>query len=149
MKKVLLTTGIILAIILASCSKDDEDNSGKIPVTHENIAGLWYVKSFIKENGTVVIHKNYCNAKRDSILFYNSNRMNFFTHYGCQVKLEVGCAQFILDKSNNRISYCNEMFNGFISKLTDKEMQIDYDAPLDLEYIGDPKDCKSMILSRE
>lgn len=138
-----------MAIIIASCSKDDEDKSGQIPVNHENIAGVWYLKGFIKENGTVVNHRNFCNAKRDSIIFYKSNNMNFFTNYGCSLKKESACSNFILDKPNNRISYCNEMFNGLISKLTDKEMQIDYDAPIDLEYIGDPKDCKSMILSRE
>ena len=67
MKKTILGLGIVLATILWSCSKDENTGEKQLPLTDKNINGMWYFKSIITADGTIIDHKNKCAKQRDSI----------------------------------------------------------------------------------
>ncbi|TDD94281.1 hypothetical protein [Flavobacterium cellulosilyticum] len=57
MKKTILGIGNALATILWSCSKEDTGEK-QLPLTYENITGIWYFKSVITADGTIIEFSN-------------------------------------------------------------------------------------------
>jgi hypothetical protein len=151
MKKTILGIGIVLATILWSCSKDENNGDKQLPLTYENINGIWYFKSIITADGTIIDHKNKCAKKRDSIVFKSTFFVNLFTHYSpCSTfKVDASCATLALDSKNRVIENCNSFVNGTASKLTENLMQIDYKTPMNMDYYGGPTNCKGIILTRK
>jgi hypothetical protein len=150
MKKTFLFVAVALATILWSCSSNDDTAEKQLPFNYETTTGTWYFKSIIKADGTIMDHANYCPKQRDSVVFSEGNRMYLFTHYSCKLfQVDVNCNTLIFNSNTNKISACNDFINGTVSQLTADKMQIDYDKPMDLSYYSDPKDCKSIILTRK
>lgn len=151
MKKTILFIGIALATILWSCSKEDNTGEKQLPLTYKNITGIWYFKSVIKADGTIIDHKNSCAKQRDSLVFKDTFYMNLFTHYSnCGLfKVDVGCGTLALNTDTRVIENCTDFVNGTVSQLTETKMQIDYKQPMDLTYYSDPSSCKGIILTRK
>ena len=151
MKKTILCIGIALTTILWSCSKDENNSDKQLPLTYENITGVWYFKSVITADGTIIDHKNSCTKQRDSIVFKNTFFVTIFTHYSpCSTyRQDASCATLALDSKNRVIENCIDFVNGTVSKLNENQMQIDYKKPMDLQYYSDPANCKGIILTRK
>lgn len=151
MKKTILCIGIVLAAILWSCSRDENNGDKQLPLTYENITGVWYFKSVITADGTIIDHKNSCAKQRDSIVFKNTFYVTLFTHYSpcSSYRVDASCATLALDSKNRVIENCIDFVNGTVSKLSESQMQIDYKKPMDLNYYSDPSNCKGIILTRK
>ena len=70
MKKLIFSV-IALAILTISCSKSDSDPANEqLPFTVQNLAGVWYIKEFIKLDNTATPYKKVgCATKRDFVTF--------------------------------------------------------------------------------
>lgn len=151
MKQTILCVGIVLVTILWSCSKDENTGDKQLPLTYENIIGVWYFKSIITADGSIIEHKNKCAKQRDSIVFKNTFYVTLYTHsYNCSLpKQDATCATLALDSQNRVIENCNSFVNGTVSQLNESQMQIDYKIPMDMDYYNGPANCKGIILTRK
>ncbi len=64
MKKIILLLSIVL---LASCSKSDDDTPKTLPLNFQNLAGQWNFKTVIRANGTEVPFVGRCPTQIDYI----------------------------------------------------------------------------------
>ncbi|WP_155960708.1 hypothetical protein [Flavobacterium daejeonense] len=154
MRKIKLIASVVMVLISFACSKT-EDETGvekQLEINNYNLSGIWYIKSVIKSDGSIVEHNNICTSKRDYIQI-NSNYVifNFVYQADCININNVGCGSFFLDSKAKTITgnSCSSPFEGKISNLTASVLQIDYSEVKDLMFLNEPFNCKGVILSRQ
>lgn len=144
MKKTILLA--LIGMLFSSCSSDSD---GNLTVKYENMLGTWNIKELIKTDDTHVNYVNQCGESKDYIEFLVPREMKFYIYYGdtCTLSdLQEHCDNFIVNPETNTIQQCNEFLNGHVSKLTEHEMQIDFNTPRNFFY--NDVYAKGMVLTR-
>ena len=149
MKKTILLPSLFVVFTMFSCSKNDSPSVKSDPITVAKIQGKWYIKSTIKENGTIDNYQNpFCSTLRDYIeITAELKIVSAISIPSCIVSDSEGCAAFTLNTETKKIQNCNDLFNGTIVKLSDTEIQIDYDG---VKFNSNPDIgvTKGIVLSR-
>jgi hypothetical protein len=127
MKKIILLTSVVFAIMLFSCSKDDDNTPKQLPITYKNISGKWFISQVILPDGSIKAHTGYCPTERDYVVITEFPKIRS-TMYGtnCLGSNTNWCNDFFLHPITNTISSCDILFDGTIVELTDSKMKIDY-----------------------
>ncbi|MNX96978.1 hypothetical protein D3C86_1293240 [compost metagenome] len=156
MKKMKLIMSVVVVVILFACSKSENETETEpqLKITYNNLSGVWYIKSVIKSDGTIVNHNNVCTSKRDYIHINpntSNNIFNFVYQADCVNINNVGCGAYFLDSDTKTIigNSCSSPFEGVISQLTASKLQIDYSEAKNLMFLNEPFNCKGVILSRQ
>ncbi len=150
MKRILTSIlSLVLFGILLSCDSDDKKETLK--VSYRNLSGIWYLKSVIKEDGSVEPYIHICPENRDFVQFYPYDRVDINFHFSCDIPPYLdGCGDYILFSDDRKIDFCSPYFNGNISKFTATELQIDYG---EVRHFANRDNnfeiAKGIILSRE
>lgn len=151
---IIYLVAICSSLLFFGCSKDDNKDDS-VEINYGNVKGKWFIKSFIKSDGTTVNHIHLCSQKRDAInlnLDYDKFE-SYFYYSNCDFNYGGSSSSSTLSFFQNKL-YCGTDDDGTIgigtiSKLTAKLMQIDFYSEKNLTYQGHPYYCKSIILYRD
>lgn len=112
-------TVILLAVFfLLSCSKDDD---GSLPITSQNLGGLWNFKSVIISNGTSIPYVGQCSSQKDYIDVHSSSSLRQTFYYSNCVDIELSNISYSLNTNNAVInSISSFLFDGAIVKKINK-----------------------------
>lgn len=146
MKKTILILATLFTIV--SCSKD-EDGEKVLKPTRDTVRGHYYIKEIIKPDGTLETYNNPCSTKKDSIsLWMNgfSKRVYFIRNYNNCNYFDDGCSNGQL-YPEGEIRFCNANFSGFITRLTNKTLRLEY-PEVKQELWFENGDCKGIVLQR-
>lgn len=135
---------LLALVLLLSCSKDED---GSKPVTFQNLAGQWKIKSIIKADGSVIPYTGLCPSQTDYIeIFAYRKIVTYNYNQDCINTQDNGCTDFSLD-ANNRILVCSLLFDdAIVSNLSASGFKIEYDEPRPLTFmIDNVTDAKAVI----
>lgn len=148
MKKLILFLSVI-ALIISSCSKDDDNTPKQLPLTPDNLKGTWYIKQIIKPDGSVINYQGKCTTKKDYVRMWGfiENKAELIVNGDDCVytNQQSYCSDFLV--VGNKITACSYFFMGTVSDLTANSLRIDYD---ETQYIGiiEPDGMKALIYYR-
>jgi hypothetical protein len=130
-----------------SCSKEENTQSKNLPLTTENITGIWYLKKVIKPDGTLVDYKNVCESKKDFLEITPFTIFRYNKNYANCIDVDISVKDPYIT-TTNIVGYGPE-FDGVVSKLTKIDLEISYE---ETRYITNfPQnfsECKGIILSK-
>lgn len=141
------TIALFAAILLLSCSKDDD---GIKKVTPQNLAGQYNFKSIVRANGSIVPYVGLCPSKTDYVeIFAHRKIVTYNNNLDCNTTSDFGCTDFSIDE-NNVIIICGSLFDDAkVTSLNSSGFKIEYDEPRALTYMIDNiTDAKSIIFER-
>ena len=150
MKKLILCAIAMMALSI-SCSKSDGDGAEEqLPLSIENLKGVWYFKESIKMDNTRIPYKKIvgCPEKRDFVTFGVDRSVRSSIHYAnCVPFSTYGCGNYSFNPNSNIIMNCNFYFEG-AATITKTTLRIDYSDPTMREFNGDTP-VKGIILTRQ
>jgi hypothetical protein len=148
MKKIILVL-VMMGMVFSSCSKSDSEANINFSV-FESYGGVWYIKEFIKEDGTKATYMGNCTNKRDYVEFFFPSEIGFFQYSSncSDLPSDDYCRDYYI--ADLRIYYCMEMINGTISKSSNGIIQIDYEESRNLLGLGGVTGrVKGIVLERQ
>jgi hypothetical protein len=139
----------IMGIIFSSCSSDSD--SGNLPITLQNIAGNWKIKSVVKSDGSIEPYINLCVQNPDYIKFYTYLKLEFYKYNNvCELFGIFEVCDNLSFTEDGYLVNCTSLTNGKITKLTRTEMQIDYEETRTLPYQSNNMDqINGIILEKQ
>jgi hypothetical protein len=147
MKKTTLT--LLFTLLLLSCNKDDDGGEKSLPVTVQNLEGIWYYDTVIRTNGSIA-YPHSCTTQRDYAEFFQIGKIITHDYYAtCDNFANYGCPDFIL--VNSRITACQEHFdNALVTRLTTQTLEVRFDEPRYMpEMSPDNTQVTGIILKRQ
>ncbi|WP_298393769.1 hypothetical protein [Flavobacterium sp.] len=146
MKKLILLLSIVL---LASCSKSDDDSPKTLPLTYQNLAGKWNFKSVIKADGTVVPFVGRCSTQIDYIEAFSYGRLDTYNFYADCVSADNNGTGTYYIFPDNLISSGGPIFSDSkVTNLTANGFTIEYATPKGLGFIIDINDAKAIVFEK-
>ena len=132
MKNLLILLGFI-SVLFVSCSSDNDDNNGELPINATNLLGKWYMKGGTISTGEIVDYTHFCPSKKDFQLFTDENVT--LTRYGVNCDLrEVETNLWNLNSDTlkifNSMNSPTHEFTFVVEKITSQELrlkEIEYD----------------------
>ena len=146
MKKLII---LLTVVLLASCSKSDENENPILPLTFQNLVGKWNYKSVVRTNGSVVPFVSQCPTLVDYVeIFTNHNIITYNYTVGCTTSENHGTNNYYFD-SNNVIYADGILFDtAKITNLTANSFSLEFAQPKPLTFMINVTDAKSIIFER-
>lgn len=135
------------SLLLLSCSKDEGTPNPNLEVNYTNLAGRWYFKETIRENGTVVPYTNLCPTSRDYIEIFSVPTAinNHLSNIHCQ-QIDQHQKNFLVfyETSLSLHTSGGEIPDCTVVKLTTGELHLQYK-----DYINPPSyEIKILVLTK-
>lgn len=146
MKKLLLLLSIVL---LASCSKSDDDTPKTLPLNFQNLAGTWNFKSVIRANGTEVPFVGRCSTQIDYIEAFSYGKIVTYNFYPDCVTADDNGSDIYYYTPENKITSLGPIFNNCtVTNLTANGFRIEYATPKALGFMIDVSDAKAIVFEK-
>ncbi|MBY0487314.1 MAG: hypothetical protein K2P85_09040 [Flavobacteriaceae bacterium] len=141
---------LLLAIVLlASCSKSDDDSPKTLPLTYQNLAGKWNFKSVIRANGTVVPFVGRCSTQTDYIEGFSYGKIVTYNFYPDCVSTDDNGSDPYYIFPNNFITSGGSIFRDVtVTNLTANGFTIEYATPKSLGFMIDVSDAKAIVFEK-
>lgn len=144
MKKLILLLSIVL---LASCSKSDDDSPKTLPLTYQNLAGTWNFKTVIRANGTSVPFVGQCPTQTDYIEAFSYGEISRYNYYS-DCTTNANTYNYYYYPDNSATSSGPLLNNCKVTNLTANGFRIEYNTPQSLSYMIDINDAKAIVFER-
>lgn len=145
MKKTLMLFAVVL---LLSCSKDDD---GSLPITSQNLGGLWNFKSVVTGNGLVSPYIGQCPTQKDYIDVHSSSSFRQRFYYSNCVDVDFGNISYSLNTNNGEInSISSFLFDGaIVKKITRTTFEIEFEEPRNVIFLNSGvSNCTGIIFEK-
>lgn len=146
MKKLILLLSIVL---LASCSKSDDDSPKILPLTYQNLAGKWNFKTVIRANGTEVPFVGRCSTQIDYIEAFSYGKIVTYNFYPDCVSADNNGSNPYYIFPNNFITSSGSIFSDVtVTNLTANGFTIEFATPTGLGFMIDVNDAKAIVFEK-
>jgi len=146
MKKLILLLSIVL---LASCSKSDDDSPKTLPLTYQNLAGQWNFKTVIRANGTEVPFVGRCSTQTDYIEAFSYGKIVTYNFYpDCVTADDNGCSSYTYTTDNKILASSFLFGDATVTNLTANGFRIEYNTPQSLSFMIDINDAKAVVFEK-
>ena len=147
MKKLIILLSVVL---LASCSKSDDDTPKTLALSYQTLAGKWNFKSVIRANGTEVPFVGRCATQKDYIEAFTYGKIVTYNYYDdCISTDDNGCDSYTYTSSNILYASSPIFSDVTVTNLTANGFKIEYAQPKSLTFMININDAKAIVFERK